>query len=481
MEFEKLSLIEIRDGIQAQKFTSKEVVEYFVRRCEEKRDLKAVIEVFSDAVSQAEKIDEKIKKGEKVGVLSGVPIAIKDNILYKGKKMGCASKFMQDFVSPYSSTVVEKLLKAGAVIIGRTNMDEFAMGGSCENSCYGACHNAIEFDHVAGGSSGGSAVAVAAGFVPCAIGTDTGGSIRQPASFNGVVGIKSTYGRVSRYGIVAFASSLDQACPITKTIDDCELVLSVIEGKDVHDGTTIDGSTQNDYKQKDGKRFTLGICRQIIEKLSQIEGAKEGYEKYRLAIEKLKTSFDVVEVDIPHITSSLACYYIIAPAEAASNLARFDGVKYTRRADGTKDLESVYVQSRSEGFGREVQRRIVLGNFVLSSGYFDAYYNKAKKVQRLIRREFKEAFASCDALILPTTIGTAFKIGEKLDDPISMYMEDLFTVPANIAGIPAISIPYARSKNGLPLGMQFMADERGEKVLFEVGKMFKDTLGGELL
>lgn len=481
MEFEKLSLIEIRDGIQAQKFTSKEVVEYFVKRCEEKRDLKAVIEVFNDAVSQAEKIDEKIKKGEKVGVLGGVPIAIKDNILYKGKKMGCASKFMQDFVSPYSSAVVEKLLKAGAVIIGRTNMDEFAMGGSCENSCYGACHNAIEFDHVAGGSSGGSAVAVAAGLVPCAIGTDTGGSIRQPASFNGVVGIKSTYGRVSRYGIVAFASSLDQACPITKTIDDCELVLSVIEGKDVHDGTTIDGSTQNDYKQKDGKRFTLGICRQIIEKLSQIEGAKEGYEKYRLAIEKLKTSFDVVEVDIPHITSSLACYYIIAPAEAASNLARFDGVKYTRRADGTKDLESVYVQSRSEGFGREVQRRIVLGNFVLSSGYFDAYYNKAKKVQRLIRREFKEAFASCDALILPTTIGTAFKIGEKLDDPISMYMEDLFTVPANIAGIPAISIPYARSKNGLPLGMQFMADERGEKVLFEVGKMFKDTLGGELL
>lgn len=480
MEFEKLSLIELCDGIKSQKYTSKEVVEYFVKRCEEKKDLKAVIEVFNDAIYCAEKIDEKIKRGEKVGVLAGVPIAIKDNILYNGKKMGCASKFMQDFVAPYSSTVVEKLLKEGAVIIGRTNMDEFAMGGSCENTCYGSCHNAIDFDCVAGGSSGGSAVAVAAGLVPCAIGTDTGGSIRQPASFNGVVGIKSTYGRVSRYGIVAFASSLDQACPITKTIDDCELVLSVIEGRDIHDGTTISGTMKEDYKPKD-KRLTLGICKQIIEKLSEIEGAKEGYRKYKLAVEKLKDTFDIVEVDIPHITSSLACYYIIAPAEATSNLARFDGVKYTRRAEGTKDLESVYVQSRSEGFGREVQRRIVLGNFVLSSGYFDAYYNKAKKVQRLLRREFKKAFESCDALIMPTTIGTAFKIGEKLDDPISMYMEDLFTVPANIAGIPAISIPYAKGENGLPLGMQFMADERGEEVLFEVGKKFQETLGGKLL
>jgi len=470
MKFESMTLIEIRDAILSKKTTSQEVVSYFIERCNANKHLNAVIEIFDDALQKAKIVDEKIARGDRVGCLAGVPIAIKDNILYKGKKMACASKFLQEFVAPYSSTVVEKLLKEDAVILARTNMDEFAMGGSCENSYYGACHNAINPDYVAGGSSGGSAVAVAGGLVPCAIGTDTGGSIRQPASFNGVVGIKPTYGTVSRFGIVAFASSLDQASPIAKTIEDCELVLKVIAGKDENDGTTIDNVFEKAEKQK----YTLGICKEVVEKLA----GKEEYKNFESAVEQLKKEFDVVEVSVPHITNSLACYYILSPAEATSNLARFDGVKYTSRFGDAKDLESVYVESRSQGFGAEVKRRIMLGNFVLSSGYFDAYYNKAKRVQRVIKKEFQKAFEDCDAIIMPTTFGTAFKIGEKLNDPVSMYMEDLFTVPANIAGIPALSVPYAKGNNGLPLGMQFMANEKCEDKIFEIAKRFEKCLGG---
>ncbi len=468
MDFSKLSLIEIRDGIASGKFTSEEVVKFFIAQCEAKKSLNAVVEIFYDAVDKAKEVDKKIKNHEKVGVLAGVPIAIKDNILYKGKKMGCASKFLQNFVAPYTSTVVEKLLSEDAVILGRTNMDEFAMGSSCENTCYGVCHNAIDPEYVAGGSSGGSASAVAAGLVPCALGTDTGGSIRQPASLNGVVGLKPTYGTVSRYGIVAFASSLDQASPICKTVEDCQLVLKVIAGKDIHDSTTIDNKMTSVHKSK----YTLGICRQVMQEAKSTQGGEEFYK----LIQKLGDIFDIVQVDIPHIQNSLACYYIIAPAEATSNLARFDGVKYTVRSEGAKDLESVYVQSRSEGFGREVKRRIMLGNYVLSSGYFDAYYNKAKRVQKLIKREFNEAFSHCDCILMPTTAGTTFKIGEKLSDPIAMYKEDLFTVPANIVGVPAISVPYAKIGK-FPLGAQLYANDLNEDVMFEVAKIV-EKVGG---
>lgn len=468
MDYSKLTLIEIKDGIASGKFTSEEVTKHFISVCEEKRNLNAMIEVFDDAIEMAKAVDEKIKNKKKIGKLAGVPIAIKDNILYKGKHTGCASKFMQDFIAPYNATVVEKLLAEDAVILGRTNMDEFAMGGSTEKSFYGPCHNAHDFDRVAGGSSGGSAVAVAAGMVPCALGTDTGGSIRQPSSYNGTVGIKPTYGTVSRYGIVAFASSLDQCSPITKTVEDLEYVLRIIAAKDEHDGTTITNFMVRDAKQK----YTLGICKEVLDKFKSMEG----YKPFADALEKLKGTFDFVEVSIPHISNSLATYYIISPAEATSNLARFDGVKYTRRAESAKDLESVYVESRSEGFGKEVKRRIMLGNYVLSSGYFDAYYNKAKKVQKLIKKEFKQAFTKCDAIILPTTTGEAFKIGEKMNDPVSMYLEDLFTVPANISGMPALVVPYAKGKNNLPLGMQFMADDCKEGTLFEVAQIFNKTL-----
>ena len=470
MEFEKLTVQELREGIVSRKFKSETVLKYFIERCEKCKNLNAIIEIFADSMQKAKEIDNKIARGEPVGKLAGVPIAIKDNIFYKGHKATCASLFMQDFVAPYSATVVEKLLSEDAIIFARTNMDEFAMGGSTEKSCYGPCHNAVNPEYVSGGSSGGSAVAVAAGLSPIALGTDTGGSIRQPASFNGIVGIKPTYGAVSRYGVVAFASSLDQVSPLAKTIDECKYVFDIIAGKDDHDQTTIEINPQKTAK----KRYKIGICKQIMQNYEKMKGGKN----FKNAIAKMQDTFDFVSVDLKHVENALACYYILAPAEASSNLARFDAVKYAKRDKTAKTLDDIYVKSRSEGFGKEVKRRIMLGNFVLSSGYFDAYYNRAKKLQALIRYEFAEAFKSCDAIMLPTTPYSAFKIGEKMDPPVAMYLEDLFTVPANIAGVPAISVPYAIADNGLPLGMQFMAKQKNDQVLFDITKVFTREMEG---
>ncbi len=465
-DFTQLTVKELVEGIKTQKFTSEEVVSFYISQCEKKQDLNAVLEIFYDAIEKAKEVDSKIAQGQTLGKLAGVPIIIKDNILNKGKKMTCASKFMQDFVSPYSATIVKKLEAEGAIIIARANMDEFAMGGSCENSAYGPCKNAIDPNYVSGGSSGGSAVAVAADLAPIAIGTDTGGSVRQPSSFNGVVGIKPTYGAISRFGLVAFASSTDQAGPITKTVEDNQYVFDIMAGKDENDQTSIDlkkAETKSTYK--------LGLCKQLADSIKKSASATY-FEK---EIERLKQKgFEFVEVDIPHIESSLPCYYVLTPAEATSNLARFDGVKYTTRATDTKTLEDVYIKSRSEGFGKEVKRRIILGNFVLSSGYFDAYYNKARKLQTWLGQEFEDAFADCDAIITPTTPYTAFKIGEKANDPISMYLEDLFTVPASIAGVPAISIPYATAENGLPLGLQVIGKKHSEHLLYDVAKKIKE-------
>ncbi|MBO5395021.1 MAG: Asp-tRNA(Asn)/Glu-tRNA(Gln) amidotransferase subunit GatA [Clostridia bacterium] len=467
MKFEELSLQELVEGITSQKFLSESVVKYFIEQCEKHSDLNAIIEVFDDAIAKAKALDEKIARCEKVGKLAGVPVAIKDIIACKGKKMTCASKFMKDYESPYSATIIKKLEAEDAIIFARTNMDEFAMGSSCENSCYGACKNSHDQTRVSGGSSGGSAVAVASGLCPVAIGTDTGGSVRQPSSFNGVVGIKPTYGSVSRFGIVAFASSTDQAGPITKTIEDNEFILSILAGKDANDGTSI----ENDFISSPTKeKYTIGICKQLTEKIKQLDT----YPQFESAIHAFeKMGYDIVEVDVPHIADCLACYYILTPAEATSNLARFDGVKYTIRSEEAKSLEEVYVKSRSEGFGEEVKRRIMLGNFVLSSGYFDAYYKKAKKLQTLLKQEFAEAFKHCDTIITPTTPGEAFEIGGKIKDPVAMYLEDLFTVPASIAGIPALSIPYAKGKTGLPLGLQLMGAQKSEKTLYDIAKKFK--------
>ncbi len=470
MDYGKYSVIELAEKIASREFKALDVTRFFIAKCEENMALNAVVEIFYDSLDRATEIDSQLDSGVKLGKLAGVPIAIKDNILYTGHKASCGSAFLADFVAPYSATIVEKLLNAGAVIIGRTNMDEFAMGGSTENSIHGVCHNAVNNDYVAGGSSGGSAVAVAGGLVPCAIGTDTGGSIRQPASFNGVVGIKPTYGTVSRYGIVAYASSLDQASPITKNVADCKYVLEVLAGKDANDATTI----INELKSEPKAKIKLGVCKQIMEAYSKMPQ----YVDFGKALEKLKDKYELVDVDMPHITNTLACYYIIAPAEATSNLARFDGIKYTTRSESARDLESVYVESRSQGFGKEVKRRIMLGNYVLSSGYFDAYYNKAKSVQKLIRKEFDNTFDKCDALVLPTTPGEAFAIGEKIGDPIAMYMEDLFTVPANIAGVPAINVPYGVGPKGLPLGMQLMARSKNDALLCDIATSVSDIFGG---
>lgn len=461
MDYTKISIEEMAKGIKSQQFSCQDVVSFYLKRIEEFKEYNAVIEAFDDALITAKSLDEKVKAGESLGLLAGVPVIIKDNILCKGKKASCASAFLKDFVAPYDATIVKKLKEQDAIIIARANMDEFAMGGSCEKSIYGATLNACDKTSVAGGSSGGSATAVALGLCPVAIGTDTGGSIRQPSSFNGVVGIKPTYGTVSRYGIVAFASSTDQASPITKTVADNEYVLKVLAGSDINDQTAIKTDLGKDLLKE---KYTLGICKELKDKLQNIP-------QFVQKIEELKQKgYEIKEVSVPHILNSLACYYIISPAEATSNLARFDGVKYTSRSNDAKTLEEIYVKSRSEGFGDEVKRRIMLGNFVLSSGYFDAYYNKAKKLQQLLRQEFETAFLDCDIILSPTTPDIAFKLGEKSKDPVSMYLEDLFTVPASISGVPALSIPYATGREGMPLGLQLIGKEKSEAVLYDFAK-----------
>ncbi|MBQ8844815.1 MAG: Asp-tRNA(Asn)/Glu-tRNA(Gln) amidotransferase subunit GatA [Clostridia bacterium] len=466
MDISKLSLLEIVEKLRQREVTSEELVKYYIDRIEEYKDYNAVLEVFEDALDRAREMDEKIKQGFE-GKLAGVPVIIKDNILYKGKKATCASRFLEDYVAQYSSTVVEKLIESGAVIIGRANMDEFAMGGSNENSAYGVCHNALDFDRVAGGSSGGSAVSVAKSLCACALGTDTGGSVRQPSSFNGLVGMKPTYGRVSRYGIVAFASSLDQVGPITKTVKDNAYLLSVISGYSKYDETSKKEEVEDYLSKIDGdiKDLKIGVCSEVKELVKGLPVEKTYFD----LIERLKSQGnEIVEVSIKDLSLVMACYYIIAPAEATSNLGRFDGVKYSRREKGCQDIDEIYIKSRTSGFGKEVKRRIMLGNFVLSSGYFDAYYNKAKKVQQRLKKQTLDALASCDVLLLPTTCGEAFKIGEKIEDPISMYKEDIFTTLANITGLPALTLPCGKGENGMPLGMQFVGKEFEESKLYNL-------------
>lgn len=468
MDILELSVIELAERIKNRELSSEEVVRTYLSQCEAKKNLNAVIETFDDAIDNAKQIDERIAKGENVGRLGGVPIIIKDNILYKGKIASCASKFLKDYKAEYSSTVVNKLLNEGAVIIGRANMDEFAMGSSTEKSYYGPTLNALDETRVPGGSSGGSASAVAGKLAPCALGTDTGGSIRQPSSYNGTVGIKPTYGKVSRFGVIAFASSLDQVGPITNNVKDNALLLEILAGSDIHDETTLKQPIPNYLTEIKGniKGVKVGVCNQISELMKD----KEQFES--LISWFKEQGAEIVYVDIPDIELCLPIYYILAPAEATSNLGRFDGVKYSRRAEDAETVNDIYRKSRSQGFGKEVKRRIMLGNFVLSSGYFDAYYNKAKKLQQKIKKEFSSAFEKCDVIITPTTFGEAFKLGE-ITDPVQMYMEDVFTISANIASIPAISIPCGYGVNGMPLGLQIMANSNEEGKIYNVADYFE--------
>jgi aspartyl-tRNA(Asn)/glutamyl-tRNA(Gln) amidotransferase subunit A len=432
------------------------------------KDVNAYLEVYGDVLEQAAAADAMIKAG-KATLMTGIPGAIKDNILVKGKIAGAASKILEDYHATYDATVIQKLKEQGAVFLGRTNMDEFAMGGSTENSAYGVTKNPRDLARVAGGSSGGSAAAVAMDSALFALGTDTGGSIRQPASFCGVVGLKTTYGAVSRYGAIAMGSSLDQIGPFGKTVEDCEIVYEAIRGQDPKDGTTISAAT---YKpaRVGAKKPVIGVPKHFLTG-DGIDAATMA--AFNAALETYKTKgYEIKEVSLPNIGSALMVYYIVMPAEVSSNLARFDGVKYGLHVDGG-DVIADYFKTRRAGLGREVIRRVLLGTYVLSSGYYDAYYNRANAVRKLITDEFMKAFESVDIIATPTAPGPAFKIGEKINDPVAMYLEDIFTVPANITGMPAISVPCGMSaKDGkqLPVGIQLTARHGDEKTLFEAGK-----------
>jgi len=431
------------------------------------KDLNVYLETFDDAFSEAEKVDEHLARGEEPRALEGIPFAVKDNILIKGKICSAGSRMLENYKASYDAFVVQKLREAGAIILGRTNMDEFAMGSSTENSAFGPTKNPHDESRVAGGSSGGSAAAVASNMALAALGSDTGGSIRQPAGFCGVVGLKPTYGAVSRSGLIAMASSLDQIGPMTKSVDDAELIFNVIRGKDPKDSTSVESNLQP--PKPDIQKLRIGVPKEFF---------KEGIDKdimeiVNRAVENLRgLGHEIKEVSLPHSSYALAAYYIIVPAEVSANMARFDGVRYGLHKKA-KDVIEEYFETRAAGFGDEVRRRIILGTYVLSAGYYDAYYGRASKVRALIKKEFEKVFEDVDVLIAPTSPKPAFKIGEKIDDPMSMYLEDVFLVPANLAGLPAMSLPFGsveRDGARLPVGVQLIAPWFGESALFEVGR-----------
>lgn len=467
----ELGVIEIREKILSNELTSEQITKAYIDEIK-KSKINAVIEIFDDAIDSAKLMDEKIRHGYR-GKLAGVPILLKDNILVKGKHCSAGSLFLKDYVAEYTSTVAQKLIDAGAIILGRTNMDEFAMGSGTETSYYGKTLNPHDNTRVPGGSSGGSAAAVAANLCAAALGTDTGGSIRQPSSYCGVVGIKPTYGRVSRYGVIAFASSLDQVGPITKNVEDNALLLEVLSGQDNHDETSANEPIVEYLK--DQINSIAGLRVGVIPSVENMLKGLESEKLYNLAKQFLTDNgAKIVNLDINNMELVLPTYYIIAPAEATSNLARFDGVKYSRRSEKAKNIDEIYKYSRTEGFGDEVKRRIMLGNYVLSSGYFDAYYNKARSLQAKLRDEFLSAFKDCDIILMPTAKGEAYKLGSKTD-PVDAYKEDIFTVSANITGLPSISIPFGSGSTGLPIGMQLLAPHFKEKELYQIAKFIESN------
>ena len=422
---------------------------------------------------QAQKIDKLIEKDEKLPPLAGIPLAIKDNICTKDIITSCSSNMLKNFVSPYESTASSKLWSSGAICLGKTNLDEFAMGSSTETSIFGVTSNPWDKNRVPGGSSGGSAASVAAGLCAAALGSDTGGSIRQPASFCGVVGLKPTYGRVSRWGLIACASSLDQIGPITNTVSDAAEILYYISGKDLNDSTCLDKSVPNYLTNlnKSIKGLKIGIIKECFEHPGLNPEVKESV---LLGIERFKTlGAQIIDIECPRFNDGIATYYVIAPSEASANLARYDGVKFGYRSEGKSNLLDMTSKSRGEGFGDEVQRRILIGTYALSAGYTDAYYKKAQKVRTLIRKDFDNAFESVDVLLTPTCPTTAFLKGELVNDPLSMYLSDLLTVPANLAGLPAISIPCGFDKKGLPIGLQIIGNVLEEHRILNAANIFE--------
>ncbi len=460
----ELSLTKIINGIKKKDFTSEEVTKVFINNSQNSKKLNAYIsECFDDALKSAKSFD---KKKDYNGLLSGVPIAVKDLFCTKDVKTTAGSKILHNFIPTYESTVTSNLWSKGAFLLGKLNCDEFAMGSSNETSFFGNVVNPYGKQLVPGGSSGGSASALAAELTPATIGTDTGGSIRQPASFTGTVGLKPTYGRCSRWGIVAFASSLDQAGPMTKNVEDCALLLQAMSGYDPKDSTSVDAKVDN-YTSKlteNVKGLKIGIPKEyIVDNMpAEIDNL------WKQGIDYLKDAGAIIKnISLPHTTYALPAYYIVAPAEASSNLARYDGVKYGHRAKG-KNLIEMYENTRSEGFGDEVKRRILIGTYVLSSGYYDAYYLKAQKVRQLIKNDFDKVFSDVDAILTPSTPSSAFKIGDKIDDPVSMYLNDIFTVPVNLSGLPAISVPAGYDENNLPLGLQIIGKAFDEQTILNL-------------
>lgn len=491
MNLNELTIKKAYQGLKEKEFSSVELTKSVLAQIKKQdKDIHAYLEITEDlALKQAKEVDDLISVGKKLGPLAGIPVAIKDNILVEGIRCTAGSKILENYLAPYDATVTKKLKEAKAVIIGKTNLDEFAMGSSTENSAFGPTKNPHDLERVAGGSSGGSAAAVAAHQTIYALGSDTGGSIRQPASFCGVVGLKPSYGRVSRYGLIAMASSLDQIGPITKTAEDAEIVLSVIEGEDEMDSTSVNPTPPPPLKKErvGVENIKIGIPNEYFTPFrdKSLTGFTEGIdpqveEKIRAAILKLEElGAKISGVSLPHTQYALACYYIIVPSEISANLARYDGIKYgasatTNYQPPVTNLLDVYLKTRERGFGDEVRRRIMLGTYTLSAGYYDAYYLRAQKVRTLVRQDFEKVFEKFDVLVTPTSPTPAFKIGEKLDDPLKMYLSDIYTVPVNLAGLPAISIPCGLV-NGLPVGLQIIGKPFGEEMILKVAKVYEEN------
>jgi aspartyl-tRNA(Asn)/glutamyl-tRNA(Gln) amidotransferase subunit A len=475
-----LTITKAHNGLKKKEFSAVELTTFFLNKIKKQdKKISSYITVSDElALFQAKEIDKKIAKKQDLPVLAGVPMAVKDIISVKGLKNTCASKILKDYIAPYDATCIKKLKELGAVILGKTNLDEFAMGSSTENSAFSITKNPCDLKMVPGGSSGGSAAAVAADLCCYSLGSDTGGSIRQPASFCGAVGLKPSYGAVSRYGLVAFASSLDQIGPITKTVEDAQIVFNAIKGKDVKDSTSVDSKYEVRSTKKEGFssdfRFRTSDLKIGIPKEYFIKGIDPEVEEIiKKAISFIeKQGAKIEEISLPHTKYALAAYYIIMPSEASANLARYDGIKYGLSKSGNKSLLDVYLESRGQGFGKEVKRRIMLGTYTLSAGYYDAYYLKAQKVRTLIKQDFENAFKKVDAIFTPTSPFPAFKIGEKIADPLSMYLSDIFTVSVNLAGLPALSAPVGFTKAKLPVGLQIIGKPFEDNKILEISKIY---------
>jgi aspartyl-tRNA(Asn)/glutamyl-tRNA(Gln) amidotransferase subunit A len=476
MDIATLTIDRVKAGLLAREFTARELISEALRFAETgNRVTNAYLRLSPDrALAQAARIDEAIDRGEDPGPLAGVPVAVKDVIVTKDVITTCGSRLLEHYVPPYDATAIVKLEAAGGVVLGKTNCDEFAMGSSNENSAFGPVRNPVAPDRVPGGSSGGSAASVAQGTAVVALGSDTGGSVRQPAAFCGVVGVTPTYGRISRFGLTAFASSLDHVGPMARTVKDAAALLGAIAGRDPADSTSADAPVP-DYVallDRNVKGLKLGLPREYLKDLSG-----ESHELLMRGVEVFKNlGCEVREISLPSTDSAIACYYIIATAEASSNLARYDGVRYTMRAPGVNTLAEMYQETRGQGFGAECKRRIMLGTYVLSAGYYDAYYLKAQKVRSLVARDFANAFTEVDAIVAPVSPFPAFKLGEKVDDPLAMYLSDIYTITGSLAGIPCMSVPCGTTRGGLPVGMQILTRHFDEGTMLRLADAFEHAL-----